>query len=363
MLVANGTIIVTDAFKRSELGKAMGILSMIVAAAFVVGPILGGFLTLIDWRLNFLINVPIGIFTTIWAYYKLKDVAVLPKGETFDYKGMILFTIAFLASMIYLTAGFIIGLASLPMLLCLVIAIISLASFLRVERQTAYPLMDMDLFKIKIFSYGQLSNLLNSIARGAVMILLILFFQGPRGLDPLTASVMTIPLAIGLAITGPIGGVLSDKYGSRMISTIGLVISLVGLLGLATMHYDTPYWIIAVWMFINSFGSGLFQPPNTSAIMSSVSPQRRGVASSMRAFFNSAGMVLSMGISFPLIMGTIPLEQMMNMFVVGGANMPVVVQEAFTSGITNAFILSSVLTVPAIIVSAMRGKEDTLNKN
>ncbi len=169
---------------------------------------------------------------------------------------------------------------------------------------------------------------------------------------------MTIPLAIGLAITGPIGGVLSDKYGSRMISTIGLVISLIGLLGLATMHYNTPYWILAVWMFINSFGSGLFQPPNTSAIMSSVSVQRRGVASSMRAFFNSAGMVLSMGISFPLIMGTIPLEQMMNMFVVGGASMPVAAQEAFTGGITSAFIFSAIITVPAIIVSAMRGKED-----
>ncbi len=360
MLVANGTIIVTDAFKRTELGKAMGILSMIMAAAFVVGPILGGFLTLINWRLNFFFNVPIGIFTTIWAHLKLRDIAELPKGETFDLKGMVLFTIAFLTSMIYLTAGFILGLTSLPMLLSLVIAIVSFAAFLRVEKQAIHPLMDLSLFKIKIFSYGQLSALLNSIARGAVMILLILFFQGPKGYDPFTASLLTIPLAIGLAITGPIGGVLSDRYGSRLISTSGLAISLIGMLGLATMHYNTPYWILAVWMFINSFGSGLFQPPNTSAIMSAVPPQRRGVASSMRAFFNSAGMVLSMGIALPLIMGTISIDEMMNMFVVGGASMPVAVQEAFTSGITSAFILSSVITLPAIIVSAMRGKGDIL---
>jgi MFS family permease len=235
---------------------------------------------------------------------------------------------------------------------------VTFAAFLRVERRAVYPLMDLNLFKIKIFSYGQLSNLLNSIARGAVMILLILFFQGPRGFDPLWASILITPLAIGLAITGPIGGVLSDKYGSRIISTVGLVISLIGLMGLTTIHYNTPYWIIALWMFINSFGSGLFQPPNTSAIMSSVSPQRRGVASSMRAFFNSAGMVLSMGIAFPVIMRTISLDEMMNMFVVGGANMPVAVQEAFTSGITGAFILSSIITVPAIIASALRGKEN-----
>jgi MFS family permease len=362
MLVANGTIIVTDAFKRDELGKAMGILSMIMAAAFVVGPILGGVLTIIDWRLNFLFNVPIGIVVTVWAHLKLKDVAELPKGEKFDLPGMVLFTIAFITSMIYLTAGFVLGLTSPPMLLSFAIAIISFVAFLRVERNATYPLMDLNLFKIRIFSYGQLSALLNSIARGAVMILLILFFQGPWGYDPLTASILTIPLAIGLAITGPIGGVLSDKYGSRSISTIGLVISLIGLLGLATMHYNTPYWILAVWMFINSFGSGLFQPPNTSAIMSSVAPERRGVASSMRAFFNSAGMVLSMGIAFPLIMGTISIPEMMDMFVRGGGSMPVAVQEAFTGGITSAFIVSSIITVPAIIVSAMRGKGDVQNK-
>ncbi len=358
MLVANGTIIVTDAFKKKELGKAMGILSMIMAAAFVVGPILGGYLTIIDWRLNFFINVPIGIITTIWAHYKLKEIAELPKGQTFDLKGMVLFSIAFLASMIYLTAGFIIGLLSIPMLLSLFIAIISFAGFLHVEKHLNNPLISLDIFKIRIFSYGQLSAFLNSIARGAVMILLILFFQGPKGYDPLTASILTIPLAIGLAITGPIGGMLSDKYGSRMISTVGLVISLVGLVGLATMHYNTPYWILAVWMFINSFGSGLFQPPNTSAIMSSVPPERRGVASSMRAFFNSAGIVLSMGIAFPLIMGTISFTEMMDMFVVGGGKMPVAIQEAFTSGITSAFILSAIITVPAIVVSAMRGKGD-----
>lgn len=358
LLVANSTIIVADAFKRSELGKAMGVLSMIMAAAFVVGPILGGFLTIIDWRWNFFFNVPIGIFTTFWAHYKLREVAEFPKGEKFDYKGMLLFSIAFITSLAYPAVGFIMGLTSLPMLIVLVIAVASFIAFLRLENKIEYPLIDLSLFKIRIFSYGQISALLNSIARGAVMILLILFFQGPRGYDPLMASILISPLAIGLTITGPIGGILSDKYGSRSISTIGLVISLAGLLGLATMHYDTPYLFIAIWMFINGFGSGLFQPPNTSAIMSSVPPERRGVASSMRAFLNNAGMVLSMGIAFPLIMGTISLTEMTDMFVLGGASMPVAVQMAFTSGITRAFVLSSLITVPAIIISAMRGKED-----
>jgi EmrB/QacA subfamily drug resistance transporter len=358
LLIANGTIIVADAFKRHELGRAMGIVSMIAAVAFVVGPILGGFLTIIDWRLNFFINVPLGILATWWAWKNLREPGEFPHTERFDVRGMIYFTIAFVAGMIYISAGFLLGLTSLPMMATLAIAIVSFIVFFRHEQRFLYPLIDLSLFSNQIFFYGQLSALINSIARGAVMILLILFFQGPRGYDPLTASILILPAAIGIAIMGPIGGRLSDRYGSREISTLGLVISLVGLLGLSTMQYNTPYPVIAVWMFINSIGSGLFQPPNTSAIMAAVRMDRRGVASSIRAFLNNAGMVISMAIAIPFITGSIPLDQMMDMFVLGGANMPVAGQIAFTQGVTTVFLISAIITIPAVIVSAMRGKGD-----
>jgi sugar phosphate permease len=142
-----------------------------------------------------------------------------------------------------------------------------------------------------------------------------------------------------------------------LISTIGLVISLAGLIGLALIQYDTPYWVLAVWMFVNGFRSGLFQPPNTSAIMAAVPMKCRGFASSMRAFFNNTGMVISMMLDLPLLIGTIPLDQMMNMFVVGGMNMPIATQITFTNGITLVFWLGALLTVPAIIVSALRGTD------
>jgi MFS family permease len=140
------------------------------------------------------------------------------------------------------------------------------------------------------------------------MILMILFFQGLRGYDPLMASILITPMAIGLIIAGPLGGNLSDKYGSRLISTGGLVLSLVGLVGLSMMQYDTTYRVLAVWMFVHGFGSGLFQPPNTSAIMASVPLKRRGVASSMRSFLSNAGMVISMTLALPLLLNTIPLD-------------------------------------------------------
>lgn len=358
IIVSNGTIIIADAFPRHELGRAMGILSMIMAATFVVGPIIGGFLTMISWRLNFFLNIPIGLYAGYYAWKQLKEVHEFAGTESFDLKGMLFFAIAFITLTIYGSAGFLFGLANPPMLAVLVIGILSLWAFIRQEQSCASPMIDLTLFKEKIFLFSQMSAFINAVARGAVMMLLILFFQGLRGYDPLMASILVAPLAIGLVITGPIGGSLSDRYGSRSITTLGLIISLVGLVGLALMHYDTPYWLIALWMFINGFGSGLFQPPNTSAIMMSVPADRRGAASAMRAFFNNTGMVISMTIAMPLLVSTVPLDQMMNMFVVGGLHQPEAVQIAFTQGITLAFWISSVITVLAIIVSAMRGAGD-----
>lgn len=272
---------------------------------------------------------------------------------------MIFFAIAFVSWTVYISIAFLFSWNSPAMLTILAVAIVSSIAFFRHELRFPYPLIDLSLFNNRIFFFGQLSALINSIARGAVMILLILFFQGPRGCDPLTASILILPSAIGMVVMGPVGGRLSDRYGSREISTIGLFISLIGLIGLSTMQYDTPYSIIAVWMFVNSVGSGLFQPPNTSAIMASVRMNRRGVASSIRAFLNNAGMVISMVIATPLIMKTLPLDKMMDMFVLGGAQMPVGEQIAFTQGITTVFLISAIITVPAIIVSAMRGKGDS----
>ena len=357
IIIANGVIIVVDAFPKHELGKAMGILSMIMAGTFVIGPIIGGFLTMIDWRLNFFLNVPIGIAATVYAHYRLREVGEFFAEESFDLWGMVLFSVAFVTLTVYGSAGFLVGLFSVPMLLVLAAGLVSLGAFIRHEKKTPHPLIDLSLFSIRAFSYGQSSAFINAIARGAVMMLLILFFQGLKGYDPLTASILIAPLAIGLVITGPLGGVLSDKFGTRLISTAGLVISLLGLIGLALMQYDTPYWVIALWMFINGFGSGLFQPPNTSAIMASVPVDRRGTSSAMRAFFNNTGMVISMTLALPLLISTVPLDQIMNMFVVGGMNMPLATQVIFVRGITMVFILSCILTVPAIIVSALRGPD------
>lgn len=357
ILVANSTIIVADAFPRGELGRAMGILSMIMAAAFVLGPILGGLLTLIDWRLNFFFNVPLGVIAYFGARKWLRDMVTPTSHEAFDWIGMILFSVALITLLIYVSAGFIPGFFSPEMLLLLAVGLLSFFGFIRHELRISYPLMDLHLFRIRTFAFGQFSALLNSIARGAVMILLILYFQGVKGDDPLTASIYVAPMAIGLVITGPIGGYLSDRYGSRIISSLGLIISLAGLIGLAMIRFDTPYWFIALMMLINGLGSGLFQSPNTSAIMASVPPDRRGITSSIRSLFMNLGMALSMAFAMPILLGSVSMDKMMEMFVIGGTNMSLAIQQAVTAGITSALWISCIITIPAIIVSVMRGTD------
>ncbi|HZD43454.1 MAG TPA: hypothetical protein VE134_05280, partial [Methanomicrobiales archaeon] len=119
----------------------------------------------------------------------------------------------------------------------------------------------------------------------------------------------------------------------------------------------TPYWVLGTWMFINGFGSGLFQAPNSSAIFGSVPPHRRGITSSIRALFGNVGMLFSMAFAMPLLAGSVTMDEMMEMFVVGGTNMPLEIQQAVTGAIALALFISSALTVPAIIVSALRGED------
>ncbi len=357
ILIANSTIIITDAFPRGELGRANGLLSMIMAAAFVVGPILGGVLTLVDWRLNFFFNLPIGLAALYLGARHLREPSLPPSGGRFDYPGMGLFTVAVLSLIVYVGVGFIPGLLSPVMLAVLAVFLVSLGLFVRRETRIPHPLIDLSLFRIRIVAFGQLSAFLNAIARGAVMVLLILYFQGVRGFDPLTASILIAPLAIGLVVMGPVGGILSDRYGSRLISTAGLALSLAGLAGLALIRYDTPYLWIALPLFVNGLGSGLFQSPNTSAVMAAVPPERRGITSSVRALLNNLGMVISMAIATPVLLGSVPMDEMMQMFVIGGTNMPVAVQQAMTGGIALAFVVAAVLTLPAVVASALRGTE------
>jgi EmrB/QacA subfamily drug resistance transporter len=210
LMVANSTAIVADAFPKKELGKALGINSMIISIASIAGPILGGFLITIGWRSIFYINIPIGIIGTLWAAFQLKESSVLSDTKKFDLKGTLTFSAGMLALLIALSFGGFTGWLNVTVIGLIIASVILLWLFVRIESNTDEPMLDLRLLKTKVLAYAYASNLLNGIARGAVTFLLIFFFQGVKGIDPIVAGMLLAPFAISMMVVSPISGYLSD---------------------------------------------------------------------------------------------------------------------------------------------------------
>lgn len=178
LIIANGAPIVADAFPKNELGKAMGINSMIISVAAVIGPILGGLLLHFGWRSVFLINVPVGVFVSIWAGLKLKELDVLPQNQTFDWKGTIAFFVGMLAFLLALSFGGFIGWTNIFIVILIVMAVALLSIFVYIENHTEQPMLDMKLLKTRTLAFAYWSGLLNGISRGSVNFLLVFYYQG-----------------------------------------------------------------------------------------------------------------------------------------------------------------------------------------
>jgi MFS family permease len=314
MLMSNATAILTDAFPAHQRGMALGINQIAGISGQFVGLLLGGLLAAWDWRAVFWINVPIGLFGTIWAYRSLREIAHTRKARV-DWAGNITFALGAGVLLAAITYGIQpygghptgwtnpwvdAGLAGGTGLLI---------AFGIIETKIPEPMFRMSLFRIRAFATGNAASLMGAIARGGLQFMLVIWLAGIwlplHGYDyvvtPLWAGIYMLPLTAGFLIAGPISGVLSDRYGPRPFATAGLVLAAGAFTGLMLLPVNFPYWLFGLIIFCNGVGSGLFASPNTSAIMSSVPAQHRGAASGMRATFQNSGMSLSIGIFFSLM--------------------------------------------------------------
>jgi EmrB/QacA subfamily drug resistance transporter len=314
MLMANSAAILTDAFPANQRGMALGINQIAGISGQFVGLLLGGVLAAIDWRLVFWVNVPIGVFGTVWAYLNLREVASTRRAKI-DWLGNVMFALGAGLLLVAITygiqpyGGHPTGWTNPWVLGGLVIGIVLLVAFCFYETKIPEPMFDMRLFRIRAFAAGNLASLLGAIARGGLQFMLVIWLagiwlplHGYNFIDtPLWAGIYMLPLTAGFLIAGPISGWLSDKYGQRLFATAGLLVATCAFIGLMLLPIVFPYWIFGTLIFLNGIGSGLFASPNTSAIMSSVPANQRGSASGMRSTFQNSGMALSIGIFFSLM--------------------------------------------------------------
>lgn len=355
LLFTNSTAIVTDAFKSGRVGLGLGVNQIASAAGFLLGPVVGGLLTAVSWRWVFLANVPIGLFGTFWGMARLREPVKLPASQRFDWAGSLTFTggLGCLLMGLSLIAFPLIGMSAVAGLLILGIA--GLVAFFVIETRTEQPMLDLRLFKDKLFAFAAYANGLNGLARGSVLFVLIFFLQGPFGKDPLVAGLLMAPFGAAFMLLGPASGYLSDRFGSRGLATAGLLVSAVGLLGLSTVVAATPYWVIALFMCLMGGGSGLFSSPNTNAIMTSVPSQRRGSAAGIYTMLSNTGQMLSILVAFPLVLSRIPEDVMFHIFLYGGGmgSTPAALT-AFEQGQHEAFLVGFAITLLAAVISAFR---------
>jgi MFS family permease len=422
-LFANSSAILTDAFPEDERGKAMGINGIAAISGSFIGLILGGVLAPVEWHLVFLVSVPFGLFGTVWAYMKLRDNGVRVH-SSIDWLGNITFAvglIAVLTGIIYSLmpyGGHSTGWTNPWVLAGIFGGLAVLALFVVIERRVAEPMFRLELFRIRAFSAGTISGMLAALGRGGLQFMLIIWLQGiwlpQHGYSfsetPLWAGIYMIPLTVGFLLVGPLAGILSDRYGSRGLASLGLVLSAASFLLLEALPMNFSYLPFALLILLFALGMGLFFTPNQASVMNSLPPDQRGAGAGMLNTFQNSAQVLSMGLFFTIVtlglaaslpghlysgltaagvspaaarqvaaeppigslfsafLGYNPIQQLLGpvglahlshaqaAYVTGRSFFPRLIQQSFANGLHLAFDFAAGATLVAVVASLMRGR-------
>ncbi|WIG60707.1 MAG: putative MFS-type transporter [Ktedonobacterales bacterium] len=355
MLSANAMAIITEVFPPNERGRAMGYNAVTWGAGSVLGPVLGGLILAgASWRWIFLVNLPIGLIGTAAAYLLLHEVAPNPRRERFDLLGAALFTVGLVTFLMALTGGIGAGWLSPSILTLFAIALISLVAFVVRERRFSVPMLDLKLFDNRIYAYSVAAAALQSLAIFAVNFLLIFYLQGVRAFTPLTAALLILPMPLVSSFIGPLSGGWADRVGGAIPATLGLALQATALVMLTQLTPATPYPVLAIALVLMGLGSGFFWSPNTSTTMSAAPRKQLGVASATLNTMRNVGMVCSFAVALAVAAASMPKDIMNAVFLGTVGHLSPAISDAFTSGMSHAFLASIAICLLAIYFSVVR---------
>src|SRR3954468_24967071 len=313
-LFANAGALVTDAFPREQLGIAMGTNTMVAAIGLVLGPVLGGALVALSWHWVFWFNVPLALAGSLWGGMVLHELSRRDTVRGYDLLGTTTFVIGLTGLVFGGSRGGIDGWSDPLTIAGLVAGVVLLPLFVLIERGQRAPMLDLTIFENRMFSAATAAAFINGLSRFALMFVFVFYFQGAQGDDPITAGIKLAPMALGMLVSSPLAGIWADRHGSRTLAASGMVVTALGLAGMTTLEVHTPYWQSGLWLLIVGVGSGMFNSPNTAAMMGTGPAERRGIAAGARMMLQNTGAVLSIAFVIPTITPAIPKSVLYEIF-------------------------------------------------
>src|SRR5262245_665404 len=314
LIFANAAALVTDAFPRERLGLAMGTNTMVAAVGLVIGPVLGGVLVSISWHWVFWFNVPIGLAGALWGALVLHEKSTRDEQRGLDLLGTTVF-VAGLTGLVYgLSRGGISGWNDSLVIGSLIAAAVLLPAFVLIELRSPAPMLDLTIFENRLFAAATAAAFINGLSRFALLFVFVFYFQGVMGDDPITAGIKLTPMAIGMLIASPLAGIWADRHGSRVLASLGMLVSAVALAGMTTLGESSPYWETTLWLGLVGIGSGMFNSPNTAAMMATVPADRRGIASGVRTMLQNTGAVISIAFVLAIVTAAVPKTVLFKIF-------------------------------------------------
>lgn len=301
MTMANSQGIVTDIFPANERGKALGLIGTFVSLGSIAGPSLGGIIvSTLGWEYIFWVNVPIGLIAIVLGSKVLPKDLIRVKSK-FDLPGSLLFSFFIITLFAGLLLGQQFGYSDSRIIAALAAAAVSFAVFLVVELRSSAPLLQLSLFKNPLFSLSILCAFLVFVANFCFNIISPFYAQNMLGLSPFYAGFLLMLFPISMVIIAPLSGALSDRIGSEFLTFAGLIVMVIAQFGLARLHEGSSVILVGLWIAMLGVGSGLFQSPNNSLIMSKVPRTQLGSAGSVNSLVRNVGMVVGITIATSIL--------------------------------------------------------------
>lgn len=354
MLGATSSAIIADTFDKQGMGRAYGYTAVGFSVGSTLGIVLGGFITaLVGWQYVFYINVPFGILALIMGIKYIKDDKEV-EART-DITGMVMLALG-LSMITYGGVDFAAnGLTNINLGL-VIFGFVICAFFLYREFNAKSPMIDFHSLKNRVLKLSIVAAFLQSLGYMSIVFLLILYMQGIKGLDPLTASLLLVPGYILTSLISPSVGKFADKHGSRLPATVGLLFMCAAILIYYTLDATSSDYIIVAGSVVAGIGAAMFWPSNNRAVMTHADPKALGSTSGVLRFVSNIGMVGSYILMITVASASISRSQAFSVFL-GTSNLIGGVSQAFLVGIHNAMLMSLLVLLLAALMSWYRGKE------